>query len=329
MIKKSINALSYLESNQYGVEVVVRIGQSFNIGNYLSDTGRAMKLANVLACDGTVTLSNGKSVVTVKSYDEDAKEHFQLEQACYLLMGRRLSIKGIDIYEYPKGKATPIEGYFARVLKSNFKNRAEAVAYFNSPQWAQEVKSHFKFNLLDCLVDPLCQFQEEYLISNRNSRIEDAQKRALLRTEYYQLGLDNKLFKGELPNQEVTPLELPSIAVQRRYIEGEAPYVSYTGDYKTTSNSELEAKIINQWFYEHEEFRVPSYDEQLQELYELELWFDIFKEMSKELKAIGLSTEWAGDEATAMFDRLEELRFILPPVAQYNELLGEDESEEM
>lgn len=319
-------AKAWMFSNHPTNTLVVTVGKAFNIDNYKYNQTVAMLIANLLAVGSSVRLVQGKSIVTIKCHDEVLIDHYRLEQVGYMLMGQ---------YDYDKREYKNANGptsmatfkkhnegsFYYQLLKTQFNSLQPALEFFNSAAWKDEMETYrWKYNLLELLVPALCDFQEEYLLTSKALQYNVAKEKALLRNEYYQLGIDSKLFNGEIPNQDVQALQMPGIKVQQKFIEGQAPYISTTGDYEVTPNSEIEAKLVNAWYYSHDEFRLPSHDEQLQELAELEEWFAVVKHVAR------LTNQRTFDEETlAKFDRLEELQFKYGyDLVQYNPEIGKD-----
>ena len=322
-------AKAWTLTNQPSNTLLVPVTWDFNVRNYADDSNKPKVriITNLIAVGGTVKLAQGNSVVTIRLNDKESIDHYRVEQMAYCFMGKY--DYDTETYEYPEGKPMKTFKYFFEdnmyyaLLKEKFKSTKKAVTFFNSAAWKAEVKSYgYKSNLKDLLVNALCVFQEEYLINDKRRTHAINIKHANLKQAKSKLGIDSHLLNGEIPNQEVTPFQTPSIHVQRKFQPGIAPYVSTAGDYIVEGNAEYEAKLVNAWFYQHEEFRVPSYDEQLQELEELEEWLAVVKTLARRT-----GQRVFNDGVLLKFDRLEELRFLLSKPSGYSEELGADESE--
>ena len=295
--------MEWTETNTPGTWGLVVIDKAFNLNNYKSDSTKVMKIANVLSMGGTVTVQyrNGASNVSVNN--TETVEHFFLEQA-----------------EYNIGKGYKMFGALGRYMKSMFTDREEATAFFKSPQWAKEKEEYkyAKYNLVDMLLPILMEAQEDYLLDRLNKDTET--RLAQLRTEYYKLSIDKKLFTGELPNCDVTIPTTPRPEVTQGWSE-EGSYISYSGDAITTKADEIEAKLVQTWLFQNG-FSTPSLEEQMEELETLRTWF-------KELKAQAVTGFTAQPEMVDKYVRLEELEaevgFYLAPVLDPDWVEGTEE----
>lgn len=290
MNKKFIQELNWAATNEPKQEAAVLISKAYNLSNYRYGT-IAMKIANLLAVGGTIHVVNSKSITTITNDDENIIHHFMLEQAEYLLLGKD--------FEYPYGRQ--VRGTYAKFLKEEFGDRTTAIDFFKSKAWADEKEAfkYAKFNLLDLLLDPLMEAQEQYIL--KAFTIKEQKRMSVLRTEYYKAGIKRELFLGDLPNQDVTTPIQPAPQIERKFTE-EGPYVSFHGDYISTEADQTEAKIVNAWFYEHEEFRVLTLDEQLSELQDLREWFEKLKQVSRQVGVSGFT-----QDILDKFERLEQL----------------------
>lgn len=273
---KSINEVTWAESNQPTV-AEIKTGKDFNLRNYKSSE-YTMKVANILAAEGTIVIDKEE----YKLNDPSVTEHFKLEQLEYLIT-----------------KYNKVTGEPARTAREYFNNRDEAKAFFNSPAWKAEKAKHFKLNVLEVLVPTLMVQQEEFL--QVQAYREDKAKQQRLNVEMIRARVQREDVLKDLPNQGV------SIAIQPA-IEGKVkigewgPYVTFTGNYESTPAQILEAKIVNAWLYNQEEFRVPSREEQATELEELREWFEQYKYNARRN---GITKPNA--KTVEKFERLEQL----------------------
>lgn len=295
--------MEWAETNTPGTWGLVVVDKGFNLNNYKSDSTKVMKTANVLALGGTITVQYRNGASNVKVNNKQLVEHFMLEQAEYLIS------KGIKMY-----------GDLGRFMKSMFLNRQEAAAFFKSPQWLEEKEEYkyAKYNLVDMLLPVLMEAQEDYLLDRLNKDTET--RLAQLRTEYYKLNIDKKLFTGELPSCEVTVSTTPRPEVSQGWSE-EGSYISYSGDSVTTKADEVEAKLVQTWLFQNG-FRTLSIEEQMEELETLRAWF-------AELKASATTGFTVQPEMVDKFVRLEELEaevgFYLAPVLDPDWVATSDE----
>lgn len=251
---KNINELSWVESNQPTTKTKVIVGKDFNVYNYRVSK-YSMKIANVLAVGGTVVLTDNKSTVTVRLEDEEQVLNYQLQQLEYLL-----------------SRYNKITGYYAKLAWQQFSSRDEAIKYFQSEDWKS--RKLFKLNALDVLLEALTGFE-----ADRRQNIHswaESKRRARLWNEAAKMGIFKRDWEQDLPNQDVTTPIQPGVEGQVRIGEF-GPYPTFTGPYAPTPTDQLEAAIVNAWYYNQPEFRVPSLDEQIAELEELRAWFEQYK----------------------------------------------------
>lgn len=282
-ITKHISTVTWADSNQ-GIIITLVTGKEFNIYNYKSSP-YTMKLSNNLASGGDVIL-NG---ITHRLDDEDTVFHFQLEQLEYLL-----------------SKYNKITGAPARLARDVFGDRDTAKKYFESNSWKQAKKSYFKLNVLEVLVPTLAQAQEAILLDRA---IKDARKyeSRLNITMLRDLKVVREDLLKDLPNQSVTTSIAPAIEMQQKIGEY-GPYITFNGNYTSTNLAVLESRAINAWFYNQQEFRVPSREEQATELEELRQWFQELKEVLKRFSEEQVRQFFAKDPAVVTkYERLETL----------------------
>lgn len=253
---KNVFDISYVESNQPQTTVRVEVGKDFNLSN-LKYNKAAMKLANVLSVGGTVVITDNKTSVTVRLEDAELIKHFQLCQLEYLL-----------------SKYNKITGPYAKIARQYFSDRKESKEFFASKAWKEAKERIYKTNVLDALVPALMGYEEERLCGYR-----DYAERKRLDNMWTQAA-KAKVFKADvdkdLPNQDVTTAIQRDIDLSIRIGET-GPYVDKGRNYVSTPADELEAKIVNAWFYKHPAFRKPSQDELADELETLREWFEQYK----------------------------------------------------
>lgn len=262
------------------VLTIPTIGKDYNLYNYKDCKGNNnMKVANVLGAGGTVILEG----VEYRLEDEDMVRHYQLEQLQYAL----------NTYKKLTGEA-------ARLAKVHFKDRDDARRILKSQEYLQNKELYkWKTNVLDILEPQLAQAQEKLLLAQELK--EAGERRLRLYQEMLQAGVRTEDFKKEIPNQDTTIAFSPSIEVQHKVGEF-GPYTTFTGRDRSTHLDEVEAKIVNTWYYNREEFRVPTLEDQLEELAELREWFQTYKDNARRQ---GLSKP---QQATIdKFERLEHL----------------------
>lgn len=276
---KHISEVTWAESNQPTTVALVIVDKFFNIYNYKT-AEFSMKAANILAVGGTLILTDNKASITIKLQDEAAVLNYQLQQLEYLI-----------------SKYTKITGFYAKLAYEHFGSRAEAIKFFQSTNWKEN--KLFKLNALDALREPLVEFEEAKRVNILHW--SESMRVTSLWNEAAKMRVFFKDTKKDLPNQDVTAPVQPMVQGQIKYSE-EGPYATFTGDYWSTPADELEQKIVNAWFYNHEEFRKPTEDELANELEELREWFEQYKYNARRNKVTRPQAE-----TVSKFERLEYL----------------------
>jgi len=121
-----------------------------------------------------------------------------------------------------------------------------------------------------------------------------------------------------LPNQDVTINQLPNVNHKMKFgsyiSSGARGGKAYNGEHWTSDNdgtyidapaAKLEADLVNAWFYQHGEFRIPTRDELQDEYDKLSLEYEDLKNRRHQLTRIQLL------QFTDKFIRLQELSDIL------------------
>lgn len=290
----NIKQLNYGNSNEFDQMVEIpKINWEFNLNNYKTHP-KTMMLANVLAMGGVIKLAGEFHYLD----DWDLIEHYRLAQLEWAI-GQR----------YKNSNFTLMDQELDTAALNWFNTLGEARKYFTTTEWETTREQHkWKANLLDIMKPQLMEAQEKYLLEKQEQ--EDRKHRAVLINEMYEMGLKSEDYKKDLPNQEVTPLALPSIEVQERYMEGEAPYISYTGEDEVRYYNEVEAKLVNAWYYNNG-FRVPTLDDQIEELAKLREWFETYK---YNIKRTGPTKPQA-----KTLEKFEQLEFLEIEVGPYTD----------
>lgn len=276
---KNITTTTWAESNSV-ITVEIKVGKEFNIYNYTT-SDYTMKAANILTAGGTIVINNIPHKVT----DQDVIEHFQLQQLDFL------------IHKYNK-----VTGDGAILARKFFTSRPEAKAFFASPSWAQQKARHFKLNALEVLVPTLMAIQEQVLLEQAFKESKRTETR--LNIEMIRAGVKREDLTKDLPNQGVTTAIAPAIEAQQKLGET-GPYVTFTGNYTSTTMQVIESRIVNTWLYNQPEFRVPSKEDQANELEQLREWFQDLKEVARTFGEAAFRAEVA--EHVTKYERLETL----------------------
>ena len=130
--------------------------------------------------------------------------------------------------------------------------------------------------------------------------------------------------KPGLPNQEVTTNQLPNINHKMKFgsfiSSGARGGKAYNGEHWTSDTdgtyvdapaAQLEADIVNAWYYEHEEFRIPTRDELQEEYDNLSLEYEDLKHKLRQLNRNAARCDKGFRQFILKFARLQELSDIL------------------
>lgn len=280
---KGIQETSWMESNQPTTVASVVVGNDFNIYNYKTSS-ISIKVANILSVGGTIILTNGKTSVTTKLEDEAAIHNYMLQQLEYL------------IEKYNK-----VTGVYAQLAWETFASRQAAKEYFQSEAWKSS--KLYKLNALDALLPALVDYEDDRQL---NILSWSEQKRlGTLWNGAAKARVFRKDLEKDIPNQEVTTAIQPAVGKELRIGEF-GPYAANPRGYISTVTDEIEAKVVNKWYYDQPEFRVQTIDDKLQELTELRQWFQDIKDKVRKLDRNKVKPT---EETLAKYERLEQLEF--------------------
>ena len=291
---KEYTELSWKETNDPETIAQVTVSKNFNLSNY-KQAEDIMKLANLLAIGGTAVMLGIKH----KLRNLELVNHYQLAQLEYVLS------KNYQVKQWLR-KTARVNG---------FKTFGDARKYFSTSEWAAaKEENKWKVNVIDiALLPTLMDEREKYLVEldvKEQRRYLSMLWVDMLRVEGLKELVKREDLLKDLPNQQVTAAIAPSIEVQQRIGE-DGPYISYKGDYENRYAQEIEAKIVNAWFYNNEAFRVQSLDDLVDELETLREWFEQYKYNARRN---GVTKPQA-----AIVEKFERLQFLEIEVGTYLE----------
>lgn len=278
----------------YEVEVVA--GKDINIKNF-----RQPKLGNLYSIGATIKVKFKDRTATYQLKDQDLVHDFRLARLEYIVLGRTWSN---GKHEYPNGRGQ-IHGYYKRFMDENFEDKKAAVAYLKSPEFkAMKAALPNTFDLLrDAMLEDLADTFNQWLQQAvlRTSLL----KLPSIKTQMYKLGL--KVDTDAPLRNEVTPVytNVPYRFVRK---SDDGLRVSVAKKEELIYSDLFEAHLVDAWLEQRPEFRVPTLDEQMQELLTLRDWFAEYKAAAR-----ANNMAWISQEDIIKFERLEELEFEVGP----------------
>lgn len=273
---KHINQLTWAEVKDPRQEAKVVYGKDFNYFNYKAkqdeEVGETVsKMSDLLAVGGTIYLLKNEA-------DETGYELHNKQNRKQCIQYQMIQLD----YLTNKFKRYIDNAYYKQLLAIKFpaaterQSIANASSYFKTSDWLKE-KEHLqtvKSNVLDLLVEPILELAQDY--SLRVTALSEQKRISRLKTEAAKLGVLKDLVDGKVyPNQSVTqPL---SEEIDFNLSIGEfGPYISKGTNSRHTTADTMEAYLVNAWFFNNG-FRVPTLDDQLEELETLRKWFETYK----------------------------------------------------
>lgn len=267
----SVEGLTTEQRHNPSTWAVAYVKGKNNEGSFQYDWEYRHTVADVLNHGGTIVVTlpynNNMPIKVVRCEDEEHVLHWQLEQLEYL------------VTKYAK-----INSQFYKDLgNSIFRGINHARMFYQGTAWEAMKKAVNRYTILDGAYKEAVAYFEEQRQVNLLSWAEQ-QRLASLWTQAAKTRIFKQDIILDLPNQDVTaPITVVSdkakINEYDKMLKRSSKTVYWKNKRKeiTTYADYIEARIVNAWFYNQEEFRKPSQDELAKELEELREWFEQYK----------------------------------------------------